>query len=94
MTVRVDVVEEVIVVGENTGVSPVGAVAERSTEPVNPLSGLMEIVDVCEPPAVAVIVVGLGETVKSAPMTLTVTVVSLNRKPPVLVVLLPVTSTV
>jgi hypothetical protein len=64
LTVRVDVVEEVIVVGENTGVSPVDVVADRATEPVNPLRGLMEIVDVCEPPAVAVIVVGLAETVK------------------------------
>jgi hypothetical protein len=93
-TVRTDVPGGVTVVGANVVVRPVGAVAVRSTGLLKPPTGFTVIVEVCEPPPVIVTEAGLGDTVKSGPTTFTVTEVSLDKKPPVLVVLLPNMSTV
>jgi len=92
-TVRTDVAGGVTVVAANVGVRPAGAVAVRSTWLLKPPRGLRVTVEVCEPPPVIVKDDGLGVTVKSGPTTVTATVVSLKRNPPVLVVLKPVMST-
>jgi len=93
-TVRVEVVAGgVIVAGRKVAVRPVGADANRSIGLLNPLVVATVIVEVLESPAVIVRDAGLGAMKKSGRTTVTLIVVLLERKPPVLVVLKPLMST-
>ena len=93
-TVRLEVVAGgVIVAGRNLAVRPVGADANRSIGLLNPLVVATVIVEVLESPAVIVRDGGLGAMKKSGRTTVTLIVVLLERKPPVLVVLKPLMST-
>jgi hypothetical protein len=94
VTVRVDVVAGgLMVVGEKLRVRPVGGVPLKLTGLLNPLTGLIVIVDGWEPPTVIVNEAGLADTVKSGPTTATVTVVVLYWYP-LVVMLVPNMSTV
>ena len=79
--VREDVVGGMIDVGEKVAVMPGGAFAVRATGLLKPPTGLMVIVEVCEPPAVIVSEEGLSDRLKSGPTTVTVTEVSLETSP-------------
>ena len=92
--VRVEVVAGgVIVAGRKVAVRPVGADANRSIGLLNPLVVATVIVEALESPAVIVRDGGLGAMKKSGRTTVTLIVVLLERKPPVLVVLKPLMST-
>jgi len=68
-------VPEVIDVGLRLAVSPLGAVGESLTVPVNPLRGFTVIVEVPEDPLLMVKDVGEAEIEKSGVVTCTVNVV-------------------
>ena len=75
--VREDVAGGVIDVGKKVAVMPGGAFAVRATGLLKPPTGLIVIVDVCEPPAVIVSEGGLSDRLKSGPTTVTITEVIL-----------------